>query len=281
MKRILCGVWVGFAVAGVFGCTPQPVSTEQAPVESVAVVEEEPSEPSEESGLVRVDGERRPGEIEFAGQEQVQGVMQVFWLQGERHVRFLVDTGSADHLPEIDDEFYDRTPSILGFHEGRDLDTGYLRYSSLTGLAGELVQHIDVPENFLRYEEGHVEVPGTLTFRGLVSLIECDAAYTVVEYESFEAMPWSEESRAFVEAVLAQPRRVACGDDRPWEESFWLSDGQAILAEPAEGAEAVAVPSMPVVIKVRTVDEEWIEVYSYADPDLRGFVRAEDLEPVN
>lgn len=262
--------------------------------ESIRAADDDPV-PSEEdlNNLVRYEANERPGEVAFTGRAQLDGVLQLYWydhydgIDNARNpvlgIRFLLDEQQADNLPEIPCETYDRTPSILQFHTGRNPDTGYLDFTGEAELASQLLETVEeIPENFTRYQEGHIEQPGTLTFEGLSSIIECDAPYTFVEFESFEPMAMTEETRAFTEQlqVYVQSTHRGCGSSDPWKESYILAEGQAIYAEPNEQAEVVAVPSMPVVFKVRTVDDEWIEVYSHADSEVRGFVRFDELEPV-
>lgn len=251
--------------------------------------------PSQEvvSGLVRAEAlETMGGAFEFTGRARVKGVLQIYWHndfappEGAPNrvlgARFIPGKAQAQALVEFPDDVYDRTPSILILHLGREADTGFTTGLEVSRLAADLVEKVEeVPENFFRYREGHIEQPGVLTFQGLSSLIECDAPYTFVEFESFAPLAMTDETRVFTEHVLAEPQRGGCGSEKPWEESFMLGDGQAIYAEPSEESDILETPSTVVVIKIRTFDDRWIEVYAYGDTAVRGFVRSEALEPVN
>ena len=264
------------------------VHPEQQKFEAPTVAEEEELE-----GLVRAEElERWGGVFEFTGRTRVKGVLQIYWHgyfetpdnapNRALLARFLVGAEEAEGLAEFPDDAYDRTPSILILHLGRDEDDRLLTGREVSRLAEELVKSFEeIPESFFPYQEGHVEQPGILTLEGLSSLVECDAPYTFVKFESFQPLPLTDETRTFTANVLAESDHRGCGTEAPWEESFVLRDGQAIFAEPDENSNIVAEPSMPVVFKIRTVNDDWMKVYSYPDPEVRGFVRSDQLEPVN
>ena len=302
MKR-----WTKLSIIALLAFTGCQSTPEEANQDSLALHQAESTAPDSKEiplaiasadeqelpGLVRApDLEPHPGAFEFTGRTRIKGVLQIYWhsyLETPENApnralgaRFLVAEEQARDLAPFPDDPYDRTPSILLFHLGRDADHQFITGQEISRLAEELVTNVaEIPENFFPYQEGHVEQAGILTLEGLSSIIECDAPYTFVGFESFEPLPLTDETRAFTASVLAEPHRGGCGSVAPWEESFMLRDGQVIFAEPDENSEVVAEPSMPVVFKIRTINDDWMKVYSYPDPDVRGYVRILELEPVN
>ena len=181
-------------------------------------------------GLVRNEElealQPQPGAILFTGRTEVQGVLELYWIETWPHedppnralrAHFRVGEEQAQELVEFPDGPYDRTPWKLELDLATGSDIPYVFSRDLSPLIAGLIEHLEeVPENFLSDQVGRVAQAGTLTLVALLSYIECDSPYTSAKFESFEPLELNDETRAFTEKVLAEPPRGGCDDHDPF-----------------------------------------------------------------
>ena len=273
----------------------------QAACRSVSVDTVEPMAVVEAPELVRdrrVDGDLFNAR-HYRGRVEVEGIMQAYWrpigrsqdghgFETQLEMRFFLDAEESERLATVvagdTGDAYDRTPRILGFYRDRESESGELRFDGLEQLASEVLKHFeDLPDEFLVFREGQVAQRGRLVFRDLSSVIECDAPYSLVRFESFRPEPEIRPDET-AESRLRERARAAggCAAEAPYDETFAVEGEQPLHVAPdASAASAGVVADGEIVVKLRTIDESWVEVTTYPERETRGFLLQRALSPID
>lgn len=139
----------------------------------------------------------------------------------------------------------------------------------------------NIPDEFLRYKEGHVEQRGELTFSHFIVTKDCDANTYSANYVAFtpdnKSTPLSQEIKS-------------CGS-YPYQLSYMIKEGQPTIMlkdKPNDDGKKIAVaPADKPLIKIKTIDDNWYYVAVYDDSkpesmgDVRGYIKSSVLDPMN
>ncbi len=259
--------------------------------------EQEQTEAQEQTGLVldeKLTDEWEIGDA-YRGQVELSGYLRFSWLtswdsagdvQKQLVMRFFVDEEGQKALPEEalpvgpDGEAVDHPPVISLYVErdGRELSDADI--AKMRALIEEDFEH--VPENFNTYQEGHAQQAGTLVMEQLLVEKMADQPYFHGRLVSFEPEAMDEDPEKLQERLDAQAYAAGSQQGAVYEEDFFFTEPGVIYAEPDADSDSVAeVDTHQMLTKIRTVDEQWMEVSFEGDEQTSGFVRRDALEPVN
>ncbi|MCD9033412.1 hypothetical protein LDO32_16985 [Luteimonas sp. Y-2-2-4F] len=230
----------------------------------------------------------------------LQAYWRVDWIDGRTeartlHLRFFPDARSLAALPAI--AFEDRPaapPATIDLYRGGAVPSA-LDLDFAVDQARPWLDAVfgTVPADFLRHREGQIAAPARLRLRRLSSSVECDAQLYFGDIVALARADGVDDGLRDAVARGEGPA-AGCSAATPWREYF--------TARPAAGADAVALRRAPddgapvaarlaagrQLLKLRTVDEAWIEAVPRNAAETApveiagaGYVRRDELDPVN
>lgn len=251
------------------------------------------------------------GRIELTGQAELTGLVQAYWVRawpdGETeqrtlYLRFFPDAHSLARLPTIRAEGgADSAPRVIQLYRGAPpadavFETAFALEAAIPLLDAAFET---VPAEFFRYREGYALAPARLSLLGLTSLIECDRRMFFGGFTSIagtDTAPTAEQ-QAQVHALEAQ---AGCAAHAPYLEYYQVrapAPGLHPAPDPVSQPLILLEPGSQ-VLKLRTVDEDWVEVELANETALehpanavtppvqpvaphRGYLPSSALEPIN
>ena len=203
-----------------------------------------------------------------------QGVLQAYWLpvwsddgkknNQEINIRFFIYEKNKKQWQVINNEN----------HKSAEFDVvSYIKKTFLK-----------LPDDFLKYQEGHIEQYGFLTVRDLTAYVECDHKYHHAQFVNFTPQRHKVINVAELES--------AAGCERyPYIMTYTVRPGNSLRhfkLAPSELAEdGEVIPVNTPISKIKTINENWIYAANYDahSPGLagrvRGYINKKDIIPVN
>lgn len=245
--------------------------------------------------------------LEYAGQVTLSGVLQAYWVpswpdgvteQRTLFIRFFPDRQSQARLPRIDDASRPAVrPASIQLYRGSPLADGTFATDFPLETAIPLLDRLfsDIPPNFFRYKEGDALAAVNVQMAHLSSLVECDKRLFFGDFTALTRPP-PQRDEAQLRRDIAQVENAAdCGDVPPYQELYQVrsdsAQATALKARPDERAPVVAPLSAgQAVLKIRTFDDNWIQVRARSDRALplplngdsvEGYIAQRHLTPIN
>jgi len=209
---------------------------------------------------------------------QHPGVLQAYWLpvfnddgsqaEPELLLRFL-DTSNAQKKIVVDLYKERNADGPQNSVFGKPEDIARIRHDFAT-----------IPDNFFRFKEGHIEQNGVLTQSGFFSQVECDHRYYYAKFVAFKPVTKSGDYTQEIGEL------AGCGG-QPWQVGYQVNPAKGkvyLKARPDMNSQnLVPLTTDDSVIKIRTIDAEWlyVAVYDAGKPDSmsdrRGYIRKSAL----
>lgn len=196
----------------------------------------------------------------------ISGILQAYWL------------------PDVDESLTNK-PSLelrfFTFNEKGSFDK--VIDINKKNLSGDFIKttFAVVPDEFLRYKEGHVEQSGLLRLSHFKSFTECDSVIYTADYVDFKPQDGGPELSKLSGFCGPYPYQLFYML-KPALEKTTLSD------KPDNGGKAIAVVTHEeLLVKIKTISPQWYYVAvvddSKADDtgDVKGYIRASDVDLSN
>jgi len=145
-------------------------------------------------------------------------------------------------------------------------------------------QFINIPAEFIKYQEGHLEQPGVLIYSNDFKMTECNNQHDYAKFKSFKA------NHSEVHNLSEVEKKSGC-DSQPWQMMYTVKDGGKsvfLKSEPSVSSKNVYTKAIDMpLVKIKTIDNEWVYVAIYdasmrnSMSDIRGYLKAKDLDLVN
>jgi len=249
------------------------------------------------------------GRIEFSGDARLSGVLQAYWVpswpdgkteQRTLFLRFFPDRRSLGALPSIaDDGRPPASPTIIQLYRGTPtagdvFDTEFPLEAAIPILDRFFPS---VPPEFFRYREGYALTHVRLRVQHLSSLIECDRRFFFSDFSSIGRTVADIPAFRQQETVRQAEQEAGCAGRAPYYEYYQLKPGapdRSVVLRQTPDADSDAVMQLDAgsqVLKLRTVNDEWVEVevlrsalpaaVKSAEQSSRGYVRRGELQVIN
>ena len=142
----------------------------------------------------------------------------------------------------------------------------------------------NIPEEFFKYREGHVEQAGNLVYSNLTIIHECNSKQKYVKFVSF--IPNQKQTGD----VTQLESQSGCNAE-PYTVMFTLKEGKEpvyLKSEPSvQSKNSSNKPVELPLVKIKTVNSEWVYValYDASKPGSRsqatGYLKLSDLDVAN
>jgi len=245
---------------------------------------------------MRYDAEKSAGSLNerFSGQASLRGVMQAYWLpvwneeteENDKYLRFRFapDVDNLSSLPKLHEGGKLIQPVYINLQPPVETAKGKEAIAFFTNDAmfEQVKKDFEIiPDNFFRYREGHIEQPGTLLIDHYLSENICDRRSFFAQLLAF-----APQKNTFSAATLAErfAAEAGCGRALPYEEGFSVDAPEdievALKAAPDEKSETLRLLlAGEAVIKIETVNDLWLKVSLYDQPDVKGYLLRSQLIP--
>ncbi len=228
----------------------------------------------------------------FTGQASLTGVMQAYWLpvwndeteKNDKYLqfRFAPDANNLSSLPKLYEDGKLITPVVIDLGPAAETDEGM---GAIAFFTNETVfeqirkDFQTIPDNFFRYREGHIEQTGTVLIDRYLSDKACDRRAFFAQLLAF-----APQKSTFAPATLAKrfDAEAGCGGRPPYEETFSVmapdNAGIALKAGPDEESETLRMlDANEQIVKVDTVNDLWLKVSLFSQPDVQGYLLKSQL----
>ncbi|PWC10125.1 hypothetical protein [Brenneria corticis] len=208
----------------------------------------------------------------FANQKINDGILQAYWLP-------IWNDSATVNNPVLYFRYFSldensRIDKIINL----DVDTGKKK----DNLLKEYFK--DIPHNFLKYKEGHIERIGGLVVDNISVTKECDHTYHNARLITFTPG----QNREFDIQKLEES--AGC-EAYPYVVTYSVKEGvDSLYFKETPSASAKKSAEIPVgtpLIKIKTINDKWIlaAIYDAGKPDLlgnpQGYIELDKLQPLN
>ncbi|WP_156322218.1 hypothetical protein [Winslowiella iniecta] len=205
-----------------------------------------------------------------------QGVLQAYWLP------VWSDDGKKNN-PEINIRFfiYEKNKKqwkVINIDNGKHKSAGFDVVSYIKRF------FLKLPDDFLKYREGHIEQYGVLTVKDLRTYVECDHKYHDAQSVNFTPK-WHK-------VINIDELESTAGCERyPYIMTYTVRPGNSLrhfkLAPSEQAENGEVIPVNTPISKIKTINENWIYAANYDahSPGLagriRGYINKKDIVPIN
>jgi len=223
----------------------------------------------------------------FTGQASLTGIMQAYWLpvwneeakENDKYLqfRFSPDKDNLLSLPGL----YENGKLVQPIHIGLQppVEIGEGRSAVVFFTNDEMFEQVkkdfqNIPDNFFRYREGHIEQPGTLLIDRYLSDKACDRRSFFAQLLAFAPQKNTLPAATLAERFEAE---TGCGRAAPYEEGFSVDAPEGVEVSlkvaPDENSETLRLlMAGESVTKIETVNDSWLRVRLYNQPAVKGYM---------
>ncbi|MBR0564799.1 hypothetical protein J5J83_01550 [Azoarcus sp. L1K30] len=232
--------------------------------------------------------------IRVSGTIELDGYLQAYWspapdavtgIQEKRlSFRFHAEADAINRLPHLADPVLDarirqdaRHFDIFASIDPKSAQPAYFSAASGEALLRATFPPAQIPESFLRYQEGTVLIRGRLNAGNILSAVDCDRTHYYIDLAAFTP----DGSKV----LTALPEALASGDQGcamlPPQRLLIVSAANRpvpIFARPDAGSPVLGTRYPGTTVdKLSTYDDRWIEISLPSANPARGYVMRDQV----